>query len=146
MACPFFIPTHRMETELWRFRERLPLGDGWGGCCAAPGHGGAVPGEDEVRDFCNLGYALDCWRLPRQRACDAVRFGVARDRNHRIEISWVRESGHRPVDHGTLQYDASAHRWGRAHPDGRVQKLAECYLQSYLSRKGRGAASSLASA
>ena len=37
------------------------------------------PTDEELKLFCNLGYASNCSRLPQERACDAVRFGIARD-------------------------------------------------------------------
>ncbi len=35
MACPYFIPAEVHEREFWPHRERLPLGDGFAGRCAA---------------------------------------------------------------------------------------------------------------
>jgi hypothetical protein len=79
-----------------------------------------------------LGYAAACSRLPQQRACDAVRFSVARDRGAQLVLCFVCETGHRPAEHGKLEYDASLGQWTSSHPDARIQKMAECYLESYL--------------
>lgn len=114
---------------------RLPLGAGFSGLCSAPGHEGARPSDDELREFCNVGYAAGCSRLPDQRSCDAVRFSVARESAGQICLWFVCEAAHLPVTHGTLQYDMTEGRWVALHADARMQKLAECYLQSYLAKK-----------
>src|SRR5271154_267622 len=44
----------------------------------ASGHENADLTTDELKN-CNLGYASNCSRLPRDRASDAIRFSVARD-------------------------------------------------------------------
>ena len=135
MACPFFIPTEKFADGGWPHRPRLPLGNGWRGLCTAPGHEQVVPSDDELRQYCNLGYAARCRRLPAQRRFDAARFSVARDRDQRIEICYVLEAGHRPGAHGVLAYDAAAGRWTVAHPDPRIQAMATCYLESYCERR-----------
>jgi len=137
MACPYFIPTERFEDGPWPHRTRLPLGDGWRGLCTATSGDHLAPSDDELRQFCNLGYAAQCQRLPVQRRFDAVRFSVARDRGQRIEMCYVLEAGHRPGTHGMLQYDSAAGRWAAAHPDPRIQAMASCYLKSYLERRGK---------
>ena len=78
MACPFFMPTQRAESNAWLHPARLPLGAGWDGHCTASAPD-TVPAADELREFCNLGYAKGCSRLPADRAADAVRFSIARE-------------------------------------------------------------------
>ena len=136
VACPFFMPSERMESDLWPHRARLPLGDGFRGVCTAPGHEGALLSEEELKDFCNLGYAKGCRRLPRERHADAVRFIVTHERDDQIGLYFTSEREHAPREHGSLSFDRAQQRWLTPHPDVRVQRMAECYLQSYLSRKG----------
>jgi hypothetical protein len=138
MACPYFIPTEKFEDGAWAHRTRLPLGDGWRGLCTAPGPEQVVPSDQELREFCNLGYAAQCQRLPAERQFDAARFSVARDREERVEICYVLEIAHRPGTHGVLEYDAAAGRWAVKHPDPRIQAMAACYLESYLGRRRSG--------
>ncbi len=57
MACPFFMPTSKLEDGGWLHPSRLPLGGGWIGHCSAPGYEGAEPTNQELRELCNLGYA-----------------------------------------------------------------------------------------
>lgn len=140
MACPYFMPVSKFDDGGWIHPSRLPLGAGWKGQCSAPGHEGAQPADDELRELCNLGYSSACARLPKERACDAVRFGVSRDRGDQLAISFVCESGHRPASHGTLEYDLSRKGWISSHPDSRIQKMADCYLEAYLLRRIRPAA------
>ena len=124
MACPYFMPTSRSEERLWAHPERLPLGGGWTGCCTAPGHEGAVPSSDELKDGCNLGYARRCPRLPRERAWDAVRFALGRERAGRLQLTYVCEFQYRPGEQGTLEYDGALGRWIHGDPDSRIQKMA----------------------
>jgi hypothetical protein len=140
LACPFFMPIRPLDEGGWLHPSRLPLGGGWSGRCYAPGYEGSMPSDEELREFCNLGYAANCARLPRERACDAVRFSISRDGGSRLILSFVCEAQHRPAEWGNLEYDASLERWTSSHSDHRIQKMAECYLQSYLMGKTRSAA------
>ncbi len=135
MACPFFVPTHKLDDAGWLHPARLPLGGGWKGHCSAAGHESAEPAERELREGCNLGYASACSWLPRERSCDAVRFSVAHDRGTQLLLWFVCESGHLPAGHGMLEFDVSLERWITSHPDVRIQRMAECYLESYLLRR-----------
>lgn len=134
LACPFFMPVQKLDGA-WLHPSRLPLGGGWDGHCSAPGHEGERPSEQDLHEFCNLGYAAKCSRLPSQRDCDAVRFSVARDQGSRLLVWFVCEAGHRPAEHGTLEYDVDRGTWMGAHSDPRIQKMLDCYLQSYLKRR-----------
>jgi hypothetical protein len=134
MACPFFFPQTRIEMPLWPHPPRLPLGDGFAGQCTAPGHEGARPTDEELKDGCNLGYARHCARLPRERSCDAVRFSLGRDRDQKLTIQFVCEMAHAPAAHGMLEFDAAAGRWSSLHADARIQRMAECFLESYRQR------------
>jgi hypothetical protein len=119
----------------WLHPSRLPLGGGWNGQCSAPGHEGHQPSHDDLREFCNLGYAAKCSRLPAERDFDAVRFSVARDHGSRLLLWFVCETGHCPAKHGTLEYDVNRSQWMSSHPDTRIQKMLECYVQAYLQRR-----------
>ena len=157
MACPFFMPIKRLENGTWPHPARLPLGCGWSGHCTAPGHEGETPGKEEL-ESCNLGYAESCVRLPRDRAWDAVRFALlasgepkARDNEKDmtatrvVRLKYVCERRHLPVEYGSLEFDPAAEQWLLKHDDERVQKMAECFLESYLRRKEWQVASTAAS-
>jgi hypothetical protein len=134
LACPFFMPLQKLEGA-WLHPSRLPLGAGWDGHCSAPGHEGVRPSDQELHEFCNLGYAAKCSRLPAARDCDAVRFSVARDHGSRLLLWFVCEAGHRPATHGTLEYDVDRGQWISSHSDPRIQKMLECYVLAYLQRR-----------
>jgi hypothetical protein len=141
VACPFFMPVERLENGTWQHEGRLPLGRGWSGLCTAPGHEGDAPSQEELREFCNLGYAEGCGRLPRERAWDSLRFAartVGSDGENgnraRIQVRYVCERGHRPAEHGMLEFDPFETRWEHPHRDSRVQRMAECFLESYLEK------------
>jgi len=136
MPCPYFIPTERSDDGGFVHPGRLPLGAGYRGYCGAPGHNGVIPTDDELKQSCNLGYARNCSRLPQDREADAVRFSILRDRDGQIAICYVSELNYLPGDHGNLRYDSQLGRWASLHPEARIQALAECFLQSYLQKRG----------
>jgi hypothetical protein len=144
------MPVTRLEGGSWPHPARLPLGCGWSGHCTAPGHEGNVPTQDVLEAFCNLGYASSCGWAPRERAWDAVRFAVAAPANsdplreladnptqarRTIRVCYVCERGHRPVQHGDLEFDLQESIWLRRHDDSRIQQMAECFLDAYLKKK-----------
>jgi len=150
VACPFFMPTEKLENGAWPHAARLPLGQGWSGQCAAPGHEGEIPSQNELHEFCNLGYAETCSRLPQERAWDSVRFGIRPVRNEnqneadtrplsaagpRIQVRYICERAHRPVEHGLLEFDSIQSCWNSPHRDPRLQRLADCFLAAYLEKK-----------
>jgi hypothetical protein len=92
----------------------------------------ACRASNELKEFCNLGYAANCPRLPEGRVWDAIRFCVLSSRNSQILLRYVGELGHRPVGDGILEYNYFERQWTVTHPQIQVQRMAECYLQSYL--------------
>lgn len=160
MACPYFMPVTKLENGNWPHPARLPLGVGWSGHCTAPGHEGETPGLEVLQEFCNLGYPGSCDWSPRERRCDAVRFAVSapQGRNEArdsadgsarlpgfgsmrgtLVLNYVCERDHKPTEHGNLEFDLTQAVWRRGHDDARIQKMAECFLESYLKKKGRQA-------
>jgi hypothetical protein len=136
VACPYFFPTQKSANIAWPFPQRLPLGAGFcGSCTAGPEH--STPVDNELRDFCNLGYARQCGKFPAQRRSDAVRFAIAKDNGDRILLHYCCERDHAPVEHGQLQYDCSTHSWSVGHHDGCIQRQAECYVAVYIERHPR---------
>ena len=150
MACPYFMPVERLENGNWQHPSRLPLGCGWKGHCTAPGHERAVPSQDVLETLCNLGYAGSCGWAPADRVWDAVRFAItspakgahefnpdsAENTAARIlRLTYVCEQSNLPAGHGELEFDLSTAIWLRRHEDARIQRMAECFLEAYLSRK-----------
>jgi hypothetical protein len=135
------MPTEKLE-DGWMHAHRLPLGSGWSGTCTAPGHENEIPSHEEMRQLCNLGYAAQCDRLPRDRSWDSVRFGAKTARIRQdgqfgdwIQVRYVCEREHRPADHGILQFQTVESRWREKHSDLRVQRMAECFLESWLEKR-----------
>ncbi|MGA2922102.1 MAG: hypothetical protein ABSE28_13400 [Candidatus Sulfotelmatobacter sp.] len=141
MACPYFMPVEKLENGTWPHAARLPLGCGWSGQCTAPEHEGETPSQEQLQEFCNLGYAEACGRLPKDREWDSIRFGAKNVRGDgstgRIQVRYVCERDHRPVDHGTLEFDAPEKSWNVRHPDDRLQRMAECFVLSYVEKRKR---------
>jgi hypothetical protein len=136
VACPYFFPTEKTFAIGWPFRHRLPLGGGFCGTCRA-GEREFPPDEAALRDFCNLGYARGCARMPAVRYADSVRFAVALDSGDRIRLHYVYDREHTPVAHGQLEFDCTAQRWLLTLEDACAQRQAECYLITYLERRRR---------
>jgi hypothetical protein len=150
LACPYFMPVSKLENGNWLHPARLPLGGGWTGHCTAPGHEQAVPSQDVLEACCNLGYAGSCSWAPAERPSHAVRFAVSSPaRNRRqsnmsssenesarlVHLTYVCEQANRPAGHGELEFDLSTATWLRRHEDARIQKMAECFLESYLRKR-----------
>jgi len=140
MACPFFMPQQRLDRD-WRFPQRLPLGAGWNGTCTVPGHEGCQPSDDELKSCCNLGYARGCSRLPRERHADAVRFALGEERSGVLRVRYACELDYLPAGHGELLYEMATGFWRERHPDARIQRMAECYVEVQLEKRASLAAS-----
>jgi hypothetical protein len=140
VACPFFMPMEKLDNGTWVHAGRLPLGCGWSGQCMAPGYMGEVPSEEQLHD-CNLGYAEKCARLPRERKLDSVRFGARtvfderRGTGSYIQVRYIGERDHCPVEHGVLEFDSALARWNRPHGDEQIHRMAECFLASYMEKR-----------
>jgi hypothetical protein len=136
------MPLTKLENGSWPHPARLPLGWGWSGQCTAPGHENEVPAQDVLENFCNLGYAGGCAWSPAQHAWDSIRFAVisrpnGNDRTAACEapdgilhLAYVCECDHRPAGYGELEFDSARSVWLRRHSDARIQKMAECFLES----------------
>ena len=147
MACPYFMPEQRLEGGGWPHPARLPLGCGWSGHCTAPGHEGETPSQETLEAACNLGYASGCGWSPAERVWDAVRFavsapvvsgairGLTEPPRRELSLIYVCERDHRPVQRGELKFDLTQGAWLSPHPDARIQKMAECFLEIYLKKK-----------
>ena len=136
------MPLAKLENGSWPHPTRLPLGCGWTGHCTAPGHEAQTPPQDVQEAFCNLGYAGNCGWAPLQRAWDSVRFAVSAPEGSKgdnvsrtLSLLYVCERDHRPVTHGELIFDLATATWPRRHEDAPIQKMAECFVESYLKKK-----------
>jgi hypothetical protein len=134
LVCPFFVPTERTAEIAFPHPRRLPLGTSWRGLCSAPGHEQEVPSAIEL-ESCNLGYAHHCPRLPSQRPADAVRFALIEASGEKLRLQFVFEVEHRPAGHGFLEYELGSKTWITPHPDVRLLRLAESFLEIYLEGK-----------
>jgi hypothetical protein len=47
----------------------------------------------------------------------------------------VCEKNYRPAGDGVLEFDSQQGSWTKPHSIPQVQKMAECYLESYRSRR-----------
>ncbi len=135
MACPYFMPEERLDST-WPFPQRLPLGAGWRGKCTAPGHEGARPSMEELTSGCNLGYAKSCSRLPLERDADAVRFALGEEYDDILRVLFACERAYLPAGCGELLYDKKRGTWVKPHEQPCVQRMAECYVQAQMERRG----------
>jgi hypothetical protein len=143
------MPEAKCENGAWPHPARLPLGAGWRGHCTAPGHEGESPSQPTLEAFCNLGYAGGCSWAPADRTFDAVRFAVCAPPNRTLSqpgtgggipasvlrLRYVCEKDHLPVESGDLEFDLPHAACLRRHQDQRLQKMAECFMDSYLKAR-----------
>ncbi len=52
-----------------------------------------------------------------------------------IQVRYICERGHLPVECGILEFDVAEQRWERAHCDSRVQRMAECFVESHMAKR-----------
>jgi hypothetical protein len=103
---------------------RAPLGAMFEGQCEQNG-----PGEGRL---CNFGYARGvCGHFPEGSIADAIRFSVVGKKRGAVQIVWVLERDHAPVEHGLLEY-----RGGEfvEMPQGVIAVQARIFIENYLSR------------
>jgi hypothetical protein len=87
-----------------------------------------------------MGYAHDCPHLPADRIADAVHFCVGGDHDGVVQLCWVFVKNHAEAGHGNLEFQKATGQWRSRHHDETVQRMAECYLGSYLSRRSETSA------
>src|SRR5205823_6053710 len=133
LACPYFVPRAIVNDGSWLHPSRLPLGAGWTGDCCASGTE-TLADDVAIHQYCNLGNATLCPQLPTDRDWDAIRFSVAGTSHDQITLWYVCERSHAPAAFGNLIFDRVVESWMNPHPDGRVQRLADCYLETYRAR------------
>ena len=143
MACPYFMPVEPLAEPLWPHPQRLPLGGGYTGYCTAAGHESASLSTEELSEFCNMGYATRCSRLPQERAADSHRFRVTHA-GEQITIFFCSELRHAPVEQATLIFDQAGDRWIQAHSNACVQRQAECALRSWQAQRAPAQAEPIA--
>ena len=135
MACPYFHPDVRLESNSWIVPPRLPLGDPYAGECRAADIA-YRPDEERLRENCNVGYCRDrCDRFPQSAGSDAVRFHIAQDTGDRLQIQFVFEKDCWPQSHGAFEFGCAAREF-TAGPDGAIlRRQALAFAESYLRRK-----------
>ncbi|HMD70574.1 MAG TPA: hypothetical protein VKF41_04485 [Bryobacteraceae bacterium] len=135
MSCPCFCPRQPRTPASGPPSALLPLGGAWTGVCLAQPGDPVEPG-DACLPLCNLGYARQsCARFPADTVADAVRFAIARDDGHSLEIHFVLERGHHPLDHGQIGYHFETDAFQPPLPATAFAGQARAYAASYLRRK-----------
>jgi hypothetical protein len=138
VACPFFVPSRRLEVSGWIRPPRFPLGDAFGGTCHARPTEVLEPPEPHQRELCNCGYAQGrCDRFPGGDSPDAVRLSVTEDTPARLSLVYVIEKDHVPVEHGTLEYAVADARLDGPVISDILAQQAQAFLESYLSRRAK---------
>lgn len=136
MACPYFYPLARFETASWVVPPRLPLGDPFAGECRA-GDTAFQPGEDKVRQVCNLGYGRGrCDRFPAPADADAVRFHVASDAGELIRIQYSYEKDCWPREHGMIECSKAEGVVSSEPVNAILRRQAAAFVESYVRRRG----------
>ncbi|HYL74947.1 MAG TPA: hypothetical protein VEU96_12125 [Bryobacteraceae bacterium] len=135
MACPYFYPLARVETTSWVVPPRLPLGDPFAGECRA-GDSAFQPGEDKVRQICNLGYGRGrCDRFPDAADADAVRFQVSTDGGELIRIQYSYEKDCWPREHGMIECSPAGGVVSSEPANAILRRQAAAFVESYVRRR-----------
>lgn len=92
------------------------------------------PGEEGLKEWCDLGYTKNCPCLPEANPVDALRLAMIRDKG-RMMVTYVLETDHRLGERGTLAYDANAQCFLNTHANPVVQRQVEAYVECFLRRK-----------
>ena len=136
MACPYFLPSIRIEPGAWVLPPRMPLGDAFAGSCHARRDEILEPTESQIRELCNCGYARGrCDRFPPEGGGDAVRFSICSDRNGRVGLVYIIEKGHAPMESGGLEYVVDEAVFAVAVENELLLEQAKAFLTSYLRRR-----------
>ena len=149
MACPYFMPSDNTGKRFLATSGKISTSRADGaGHCTAPAHEGETPAQDVLKHSATSDMRA-AWSPP-ERRWDAVRFAVSApiDKTARSDprnataapgrvlfLRWVCERDHRPVEYGDLEFDLAQATWLRCHDDARIQKMAECFLESYFRKK-----------
>jgi hypothetical protein len=136
VACPYFHPDAPFEDGAWLKPPRVPLGDPCSGICEASEEK-ARPSIEELRTFCNNGYARGrCHRFPASAEADANRFSIARDHEGVVELVYIRERDYAPLRHGQAIYRIAESKFeGLPDGDDAMAGQARRFTESYLKRK-----------
>jgi hypothetical protein len=126
MACPFFHPASPLTGMPG---EAMPLGDFYGGECAA--QKGALIALDLLRECCNRGYARTTCERAATSDEDAYRFLIKAQSGGTVEVSWSLERNHHPVAVGVTSIGGT-----KADTETPLESQARAYAAAYL-RQGQ---------
>lgn len=126
MACPFFMPSARVDSNEWLHAPRFTLIDEYRGTCHVSDT--FAPEESAQREVCNCGYAAGrCGRFP-DGSPDAVRFSVIGEDGPALRILYVFEKDHLPGRHGIAEPEAET-------PDPVLSAQMRAFAVSYRLRR-----------
>jgi hypothetical protein len=132
MPCPYFLPLRRLDHNGWIQPPRLPLGAPYAGSCHADPALPFEPPEMQQREQCNCGYARSrCAQFPAGAKGDAVRFSIAAHSSRRVELIYVLEKDHAPMEHERLVYLSREDRWEAPQVPELVSSQARAFLDSH---------------
>lgn len=136
MACPFFFPVEPFRDGVWLKPPRLPLGDPCRGECLADPNETAIPALEDLRQYCNLGYARGrCSRFPMAAEADAVRFSIVHDRDGAISLLFILERDYGPLRHEPLVYEIATRSFTSMPFPSCIAAQANRFVESYLKRR-----------
>lgn len=134
MACPYFYPLARLDTNYWAVPPRLPLGDAYSGECRAQ-ESSFQPDEKTARQLCNLGYGRgSCERFPGNAEADAIRFHIAGEAAGLVRIQYIVEKDRWPREHGTFECSMASQELFSSVADETLRRQASAFVESYRRR------------
>ena len=135
MACPYFYPLARLDTNYWAVPPRCPLGDAFSGECRAA-NASSQPDETILRQYCNFGYGRgQCGCFPNIAETDAVRFHIAGECGQSIRIQYVLEKNCWPTIYGTADFSMTTDEFVAGPEDEILRRQVAVFIESYRRRK-----------
>ena len=69
-----------------------------------------------------------------------MRFVLGEEKDGVLRVRFSCERDYLPAGHGELLYEKSSDTWLLKHEDARVQRMAECYVETQIERRAASAA------
>ncbi|MGH9626771.1 MAG: hypothetical protein ACRD7E_00180 [Bryobacteraceae bacterium] len=111
MACPYFYPVARLESQNGWSPARAPLGRLYCGTCEADPQASRTPDPETLQEACNFGYGRGrCPHFPAGASADAVRFSVSDRGGESPRVLYIFEKDHSPVRYGIWTCDMKGNR------------------------------------
>ncbi len=137
MPCPYFEPRSIAAEAEYGRSLRLPLLDEYDGVCHATNSPFPVPRDLRFR-CCNHGYPVGtCGFFPSTESRSCIRFDIIACTEEAVELLFIAERDHAPVDWRRLRFLRSTEQVQPALSDSAARAQVVSFCRSYLRRFSR---------